>query len=765
MAGSIGELFVAIKGDTSGINKSVDATKKSLDGVTTQTAKTKNGFLAMIPGPVKAATAIGALVVIAKKLIGVYEVQEQAETALNAALKITGDYTPTVSRELQAYATELQGVTKYGDEATLAAMGMLQQFADLGEDGLKKLTPLVQDFASSLGLDLKTAASLVGKTLGSSTNALTRYGVEIDMTGTKEEKLAELTAAMTAKFGGMAQELASTGTGALKQYQNVVGDVKEGLGALVVEGITPFVKIMTNYATRVATALNETRQFKETLGRLQNGTADTQDKIVGLTSKLDSLNNLQAMYNGTLSDNVINLEEKKTANLEAIAALEAELEAVNQLRIAEERSVGQQLRGAEIQTKIAADRAASDAAFIELANIIEERRQSALTDDEKAIEALQIEIDENAKLKTALQETGKVYEGVQLLINDLVEQRDTVISKIEEETDAAEINAKTTIDLWQAVSDKRKTLHDLILEMNAKEIESNKILVKKTSSNWVETIGVIESGMSNLTDAVSGDMEDMYDVVWETASDIAALFGTTGKIASAVMDTLVLVKTATESLNDTVFGVFDDYAEGYKDVQLQILEYSMDTNDQIYANTKTRLDKELAAETLTQEEYQDLLENAKTTQTAANAQYKIDTAILEREITLAEIEISRASAIADLGWFNKDKKTEVNALFDELVTAVNAVPLPAPAATGGLFDEPFIMAEAGVSEYAIPNTPAYIGSLATAIVDQMKSLPDNSATESKMIHLTFQMGSKVLYDDITEATKDKKILISAGAVV
>ena len=686
MAGSIGELFVAIKGDTSGINKSVDATKKSLDGVTTQTVKTKKGFLAMIPGPVKAAAAIGALVVIAKKLIGVYEVQEQAETALNAALKITGDYTPTVAAELQAYATELQGVTKYGDEATLAAMGMLQQFADLGEDGLKKLTPLVQDFASSLGLDLKTAASLVGKTLGSSTNALTRYGVEIDMTGTKEEKLAELTAAMTAKFGGMAQELASTGTGALKQYQNVVGDVKEGFGALVVEGITPFVKIMTNYATRVATALNETRQFKETLDRLQNGTADTQDKIVGLTSKLDSLNNLQAMYNGTLSDNIINLEEKKKANLEAIELLKAELEAVNQLRIAELRSAGQDKQGAEIQTKIAADRAASDAAFIELANIIEERRQSALTDDEKAIEALQIEIDENAKLKIALQETGKVYEGVQLLINDLVEQRDTLISKIEEEVEVVDMS------------------NDLIL---ADELAK------------YERMGLAA--------------EDYYKAV---------ATGREANATAAVESNTTLIDTIKENYDGLALGVgavYDSmtgFADAYFDYQLSALEEGTD---------------EYEAMQLKQFNITKAMSAIETGITGAQAAVGAYNALVG--IPVIGPALGAAAAIT-VGSFTAAQ-----------VGFILAQQAPSFAAEGGLFDEPFIGGEAGVSEYAIPNTPAYIGSLATAIVDQMKSLPDNSATESKMIHLTFQMGSKVLYDDITEATKDKKILISAGAVV
>jgi len=188
------------------------------------------------------------------------------------------------------------------------------------------------------------------------------------------------------------------------------------------------------------------------------------------------------------------------------------LEAVNQLRIAELRSAGQDKQGAEIQTKIAADRAASDAAFIELANIIEERRQSALTDDEKAIEALQIEIDENAKLKTALQETGKVYEGVQLLINDLVEQRDTVISKIEEEVEVVDMSNDLILadelakyermglaaeDYYKAVATGREANATAAVESNTTLIDT----IKENYDGLALGVGAVYDSMTGFADA------------------------------------------------------------------------------------------------------------------------------------------------------------------------------------------------------------------------------------------------------------------------
>ena len=188
----------------------------------------------------KMAAGITAVVLVARKLIQavgesilLYGKQEVAERKLATAIKITGREGEISARSMYTLASELQKVTTYGDEATLSAMAMLQQLSDLSEKGLRQITPLVQDFASAMGLDLETAASLVGKTLGSSTNALTRYGVMVDMSGTQSEKLASLTQNLKDKFGGMSQELAGTTLGVIAQTKNAFGDMKEAIGEVL----------------------------------------------------------------------------------------------------------------------------------------------------------------------------------------------------------------------------------------------------------------------------------------------------------------------------------------------------------------------------------------------------------------------------------------------------------------------------------------------------------------------------------------------------
>jgi len=211
---------------------------------------TKKGIASAQKGVGKLTSAVksygaelAAIYLVVRKLIKsisettkAWGIQEQAIIELNDALRVTGKFTPKVSEELQQLAKDLQSVTTYGDEATLSAMAMLQSLADLSSEGLKEITPLIQDLAAGMKLDLNMAASLVGKTLGSTTNALSRYGIVIDMTGTKAERLTELQDQINEKFGSRAKAMAEGYTGQMEQLSNQYGDLKEAIGELIADG-------------------------------------------------------------------------------------------------------------------------------------------------------------------------------------------------------------------------------------------------------------------------------------------------------------------------------------------------------------------------------------------------------------------------------------------------------------------------------------------------------------------------------------------------
>lgn len=218
-----------------------------------------------VAGMAKFAAGIGAAIIIGRKLLNLtgdmvraFGVQEQAQAKLEAAIKATGREAEISADSMFAYASSLQDVTTFGDEAIISATAMLQSFANLDEQGLQKVLPSLLDFSTALDLDLGTAATLIGKTLGSSTNALSRYGIELDTSADLTTKLAGLTTQLEEKFGGMAEKLAQTESGGLEQLSNILGDIKEQIGGLLLQGTGPIIDLFTNIAKAVREFLGPT---------------------------------------------------------------------------------------------------------------------------------------------------------------------------------------------------------------------------------------------------------------------------------------------------------------------------------------------------------------------------------------------------------------------------------------------------------------------------------------------------------------------------
>lgn len=258
--GILGDLIVRITGED----------KQFKDSITKSENKVKK-FTKFILGAAGIAGAIFAfrrLAGVAGDLVKAYGIQEEAETKLKSAIIATGKEATISADSLFEYASELQSVTTFGDEVTISALALLQQLADLSEEGLKEVIPGVQDMALALGVSLETAASLVGKTLGSTTNALSRYGIVLDATAPKEEKLIQLTEELDKKFGGLSRDLALTGTGAIKQFNNVLGDLKEEGGKALLEILAPLIRDMTNFLTKTLQNIRATQLLnKVTEGR------------------------------------------------------------------------------------------------------------------------------------------------------------------------------------------------------------------------------------------------------------------------------------------------------------------------------------------------------------------------------------------------------------------------------------------------------------------------------------------------------------------
>jgi len=176
-----------------------------------------------------------------------FDDQVKAETKLRTAL---GGNAEAYSR-LVNQAKELQKVTLFGDEATIEAQSFLAQLG-LNEEAIFRLTPLIQDFASAQGIKLTDAAKLVAKSVGSSTNALSRYGIAISGAVGSQDRLESAVNALSTAFGGQSEAIAKEGLGPLTQLKNQLGDVAEEFGKIVLENIEPFKNSLQSLADRLS---------------------------------------------------------------------------------------------------------------------------------------------------------------------------------------------------------------------------------------------------------------------------------------------------------------------------------------------------------------------------------------------------------------------------------------------------------------------------------------------------------------------------------
>ncbi len=331
-------------------------TKPSLEQMGSQLMKFAKG------GIVGAAVIGGFMAMkrVAKELINAYRIQEQAEAKLSGALLATGINVQKALPGLKEFAAKLQNVTLYGDEASIAAESLLVSVGGLDENGVKKILPGVQDFATALGIDLNTAASLVAKTINSSTNALTRYGVQVDMSGSKSDKLASLTDALKEKFGGMSKAAANTSTGALTQLSNAYGDLKEQMGRSIADGFKPVTSWLTKIIEKMTEAKKATNDYKDALDKMKSGKGTAQDALTVAKQDLVNLKSQSAMTTGNASvdkqyqDLIKQQISEKEAEIRAMqTAMTAEMLQQKAKTAAEKKAAEKAAKIAEINKKYA----------------------------------------------------------------------------------------------------------------------------------------------------------------------------------------------------------------------------------------------------------------------------------------------------------------------------------------------------------------------------------------------------------------------------
>ena len=328
--GSKNTMEVELRGRIENLEKNLDEAKRDLksfgDSAETESSRTKgalnkiaDGFqkiFFVVEGAKRLANAVFGPI---KKVTDLYAAQEAAVSELNSALKNQNAYTDQLSQQYQEVASNQQALTGIGDEATIKAAALTMRYAEMAD--VMMIIPGLQDFMASTGMKMDAASSLIGKSISSNINALSRYGIEIDTSASKQEKLEQLTEGLAKKFGGAAADRRDTLEGSIAAAEAALGDLGETIGSKFAKNI----KQGSNEIERLANLAKQLIEIPISQ-RMEEERIEVRalvNQITSLNTKNDRrgklLDKLQKMYPGFLED----LDAETVSNEDLAKQMEA----------------------------------------------------------------------------------------------------------------------------------------------------------------------------------------------------------------------------------------------------------------------------------------------------------------------------------------------------------------------------------------------------------------------------------------------------------
>jgi hypothetical protein len=212
------KILVELEVDNKKANSAIDETSSKTN---------KLGDILKEVGKIGAAAFAGMSAFVAKS-ISEYGKSEAAINKLNQAMANQGIFSASLSKSYQEMATSLQKVTTFADEDIVAAQATIQTY--LGQTRVTEdLTRSVLDLAQAKGMDLASAAEMVGKAIRGDTDNLGRNKVALVGVAETSERASIVVQKLQKDFGGQA-EAAAKGTGSLQTMDNLIGDLYESFG-------------------------------------------------------------------------------------------------------------------------------------------------------------------------------------------------------------------------------------------------------------------------------------------------------------------------------------------------------------------------------------------------------------------------------------------------------------------------------------------------------------------------------------------------------
>ncbi|EEF62103.1 hypothetical protein [Pedosphaera parvula] len=238
-----------------------DGAKKAGDDLAELEKKTKASEEAFKKMKEQAESAIKVLEGI-HKLMEMYTAHEKVVDQLNGALRLSGQYSQSYSRELQEQAEALSRVTTASDTTIMKVQALLSSFGATKEE-MPGLTKAVLDFAAGTGKDVVTAAQDLGKAISGQESSLSNLGMKFDKTAGQGKNLSQAAELIESKFKGMAEAADHSSGAKVEDLDKAWEHFKTTLGGLAADGLKPVIEGVTLLLNQTSDLFKEGSQASE----------------------------------------------------------------------------------------------------------------------------------------------------------------------------------------------------------------------------------------------------------------------------------------------------------------------------------------------------------------------------------------------------------------------------------------------------------------------------------------------------------------------
>ncbi len=247
MATSAGEVEVKLTLNAGDFKKVMGQSKDALQDFS-------GGAKAFI-GELAGIFSFAAIADFFKKSLEAYGEQEAAMAKLTRALENHGIASDAMVGHLEDMSRHFELLTGVEDNLITTAQTTLVNFGLQG-DMMDKATKAALDLSAGMGIDLNSAALLIGKAFEGNTSTLSRYGIQVSKNLDPTKKFAQVLQEINSKFGDASTAQAQTFTGQLKLMGDAFNHLQEAVGKIIAGESGGIVKWITDMIQKTTDALN-----------------------------------------------------------------------------------------------------------------------------------------------------------------------------------------------------------------------------------------------------------------------------------------------------------------------------------------------------------------------------------------------------------------------------------------------------------------------------------------------------------------------------